>query len=201
MGDVALRGRRVAPGLTRTSPSPLTWAVRRTKALPWPWSRPPGWVRPTWGSLTRRPRSAGSRRRGSSGGVGTFTPYLRPKSRTTTHTSTPSTGNRGFVLPPAARPPGPSAPATPVSRRALRAGRSGPRRSSTSRSIPPPTPVIAPSRTACTGPTPNCSALVAPVTANRPSPSASKIITLRSARSSARPAKKQTNPAAAVAAR
>ena len=134
-------------------------------------------------------------------GVGTLTPYLSPKSRTTTQTRTPSTGNTGFVLPACCATTSTVAPSSAgiaysPSRRTV-----GTSRSSTSRSIPPPTPVIVPRRIACTGPSPNCSALVAPVTAKRPSPRASKIMTLRSARSSTRPAKKQTTPAAAAAAR
>jgi hypothetical protein len=56
-------------------------------------------------------------------------------------------------------------------------------------------------RIACTGPSPNVKAFVAPVTANRDSPIASKIMMLRSARSSGRPAKKQTIPAATAAVR
>ena len=44
---------------------------------------------------------------------------------------------------------------------------------STSRTVPPPTPVIAPRMIACARPTPSSSALPAPVTANRLSPAAS----------------------------
>ena len=46
-------------------------------------------------------------------------------------------------------------------------------RISTSRTVPPPTPVTVPRMIACTGPTPISSALPAPVTANRLSPAAS----------------------------
>src|SRR5215218_5394616 len=46
-------------------------------------------------------------------------------------------------------------------------------RISTSRSVPPPTPVSAPRMIACAGPAPTSSALPAPVTANRLSPAAS----------------------------
>ena len=67
--------------------------------------------------------------------------------------------------------------------------------------MPPPTPVIAPSRIAGTGPTPKSSALLAPVTQNRPSPMASKTSTLRRTRSSSGVAKYASNPAAPAAAR
>src|SRR3954470_16884160 len=57
--------------------------------------------------------------------------------------------------------------------------------------MPPPAPVIAPSRIAGTAPTRKSSAFVAPVTQNRPSPTASKIRTLRWMRSRAGRAKKR----------
>ena len=46
-------------------------------------------------------------------------------------------------------------------------------RISTSRTVPPPTPVTVPRMIACIGPAPNSSALPAPVTANRLNPAAS----------------------------
>ena len=49
-------------------------------------------------------------------------------------------------------------------------------RISTSRSVPPPTPVIVPKITACAGPSPKSKALLAPVTANTLSPTASNTV-------------------------
>ena len=156
---------------------------------------------PPEGSPAGGPRSAPTRGSVSVRAAGSRTRNHRPSTRTTTHSITPSTGKAGLVLPACwatTRTAAPSSAGT-----AYRPSRStvGTRPSSTSRSIPPPMPVSVPSRIAWTGPRPYSRAFVAPVTANRPRPKASKTMTLRRIRSSAGPAKKQTRPAAAAAAR
>ena len=74
-------------------------------------------------------------------------------------------------------------------------------RISTSRIVPPPTPVIAPRMTACAAPSPRPSALLAPVTANRLSPAASSTVIGIVSRSSRRLSTKATSPPPAATAR